>query len=151
MPNIVVLDLETKFTFDEVGGRDKHAVLGISVAGLFDYKTGEFSAIEEKDLERLEARLAEAPLVIGFNIRRFDMPVLKPYVKFDPLGLELLDIMDDIQSVVGHRVSLDSVAKATLGIGKSGDGLDAIRYYRSGEMDKLKSYCLDDVRITRDI
>jgi len=151
MPNIVVLDLETKFTFDEVGGRDKHAVLGISVAGLFDYKTGSFSAIEEKDIERLESRLNEAPLVVGFNIKRFDMPVLKPYVKFDPLKLPMLDIMEEIQNVVGHRVSLDSVAKATLRLGKSGDGLDAIKYFRNGEIDKLKKYCLDDVRITRDV
>jgi DEAD/DEAH box helicase domain-containing protein len=38
-----------------------------------------------------------------------------------------------------------------LGVGKSGSGLDAIHYYRSGEIDKLKKYCLDDVRLTKEI
>lgn len=149
--NIIVLDIETKFTFDEVGGRDKFEALGVTVVGVYDYKTGQYEAIEEKDIARLEERLAQKPLVIGFNHKRFDMPVLKPYLHFDPSTLPMLDIMEEIQNVVGHRISLESVAKATLGVGKSGDGLDAIRYYRNGEIDKLKKYCLDDVRLTKEL
>lgn len=149
--NTIILDLETKFTFDEVGGREKHEALGISVAGVFDYRTGKYEAIEEKNLAKLEERLSQRPLVVGFNIRRFDMPVLKPYMHFDPNTLPMLDIMEEIQNVVGHRVSLESVAQATIGSGKSGDGLDAIRYFRNGEIDKLKKYCLDDVRVTREV
>jgi len=149
--NVIVLDIETKFTFDEVGGRDKFEALGVTVVGLYDYKTGQYKAIEEKDIARLEERLAQKPLVIGFNHKRFDMPVLRPYLHFDPSTLPMLDIMEEIQNVVGHRVSLESVAQATLGTGKSGDGLDAIRFYRNGEMDKLKKYCLDDVKLTKEL
>ncbi len=148
--NIIVLDLETKFTFAEVGGRDQFDKLGISVAGVYDYKTGKYEAIEEANLNKLEERLSEKPLVVGFNVRRFDLAVLKPYLHFDPSTLPVLDIMEEIQKVVGHRVSLESVAQATLNKGKSGHGLDAIKYFRSGEMDKLKKYCLDDVRITKE-
>lgn len=151
MANVIVLDLETKFTFDEVGGRDKYESLGISLAGLYDYRTKAFDALEEKDISKLETRLMDSPLVIGFNIKKFDMPVLRPYLKLDPTKLPMLDIMEEIQNVVGHRVSLDSVAKATVGAGKSGDGLDAIRYYRSGDIDNLKKYCLMDVKLTRDV
>jgi DEAD/DEAH box helicase domain-containing protein len=149
--NIIVLDLETKFTFDEVGGREKFEALGISVAGVYDYQTKKFEAIEEANLSKLEERLTLKPLIIGFNIKKFDMIVLKPYLHFDPSRLELFDIMEEIQNKVGHRVSLQSVATATLGTGKSGDGLDAIRYYRNGEIDKLKKYCLDDVRLTKEL
>ncbi|HOI05445.1 MAG TPA: hypothetical protein PLJ02_03205, partial [Candidatus Woesebacteria bacterium] len=52
---------------------------------------------------------------------------------------------------VGHRISLDAVAQETLGSGKIGDGLDAIRYYHNGNLEALKKYCLEDVKITRDI
>lgn len=149
--NIIVLDLETKFTFDEVGGREKFEALGVTVAGVYDYVTGKYEAIEEKEINRLEERLSQKPLVVGFNHRRFDMPVLKPYLHFDPQTLPMLDIMEEIQNVVGHRIGLDSVAQATLGAGKSGHGLDAIKYYRNGEIDKLKKYCLDDVRITKEL
>lgn len=65
--------------------------------------------------------------------------------------MPILDIMDELEKILGHRVSLESVAQATLGVGKSGKGLDAIAYFRNGEMDKLKAYCLDDVRLTREI
>ncbi|OGQ49946.1 MAG: hypothetical protein A3I09_03360 [Deltaproteobacteria bacterium RIFCSPLOWO2_02_FULL_47_10] len=149
--NTIVLDLETKFTFDEVGGRDKNELLGISVAGMYDYQTGKYITYEETELPGLEERLSKKPLVIGFNIKKFDMPVLKPYLHFDPSTLPMLDIMEEIQNVVGHRIGLDSVAQTTLGAGKSGDGLDAIRYFRAGEMDKLKKYCLDDVRLTKEL
>ena len=90
--------------------------------------------------------------MIGFNHRRFDMPVLQPYFKeIDLSKLPMLDILEELHRTLGHRVSLDSVAKATLGTQKSGHGLDAIKYWNNGELDKLKKYCLDDVRITKEV
>jgi len=47
--------------------------------------------------------------------------------------------------------SKDAIAQETLGTGKSGNGLDAITYYRNQEWHKLSSYCMKDVEITRDI
>jgi DEAD/DEAH box helicase domain-containing protein len=125
--------------------------LGVSVVGVYDYKTGQYDAVEERDIARLEERLASRPLLVGFNIKKFDLPVLRPYLHFDPTTLASCDIMEEIQNVVGHRIGLDSVAQATLGHGKTGNGLDAIKYYRNGEIDKLKKYCLDDVRITKEV
>lgn len=150
-PNILVLDLETQKVFQEVGGGRNLDALGISVAGLYSYRTEAYQIFEEQELGTLEYLLAERPLVVGFNIRRFDMPVLKPYLHFDPLTLPMCDMLEEIQKVLGHRVSLESVAQATLGSGKSGTGLDAIAFYRRGEMAKLKQYCLDDVRVTRQV
>ncbi|MDO8644231.1 MAG: ribonuclease H-like domain-containing protein [bacterium] len=148
----IVLDLETQRTFDEVGGRAHFDKLGISVVGTYFYETGEFKIFEESQIPQLEQALQRASRVIGFNIRRFDFPVLQPYLKAtEAAKLPLFDIMDELEKILGHRVSLNSVAQATLGTGKSGDGLDAIHYFRNGEMEKLKSYCLDDVRLTQQI
>ena len=96
--------------------------------------------------------LKDAGLVIGFNTKYFDYAVIQPYLKEVIIkSLPSCDLMEDVTNVLGHRLSLDSIAQATLGTQKSGHGLDAIRYFREGNMEKLKSYCLDDVRITRDI
>ncbi|MFH0800111.1 MAG: ribonuclease H-like domain-containing protein [Pseudomonadota bacterium] len=149
--NIIVFDIETKRSFDEVGGRDNFAELGISVLGSFDYAAGEFIVYEEGELALFAERLQKKPLLVGFNSRRFDTPILQKHVQFDLKNLPQLDIMEEMTKVLGHRVSLESVAQATLGLGKSGSGLDAIRYYREGRIAELKKYCLDDVRITRDI
>lgn len=149
--NIVVYDIETKYAFDEVGGREKFEDLGISVLGAFDYSTGKFVIYEEQELKKFAERLQNKPLLVGFNSRRFDTPILQRYISFELKKFPQLDIMEEMTNVLGHRVSLDSVAQATLGLGKSGSGLDAIKYYREGRIDELKKYCLDDVRITRDI
>lgn len=149
--NIIVFDLETKNTFDEVGGRDNFASLQISVVGAYSYLTGEYQIFEEKEIPEFEKILQKKPLIVGFNSRRFDTIVLQPYIHFDLKILPQLDIMEEITRTLGHRVSLDSVSQATLGRSKTGSGMDAIRFWKKGEMKKLKSYCLEDVRITKDI
>jgi DEAD/DEAH box helicase domain-containing protein len=146
----IVLDLETQKTFDEVGGRNFSDLL-ISVVGVYRYDEGIYQCFRESQLHLLENLLIDSPLIIGFNHRRFDMPVLEPYLSMDPSQLPMLDILEDISSKIGHRVSLDSVAQATLNIGKTGDGLDAIGYFRKGEWEKLESYCLNDVKVTKEV
>jgi hypothetical protein len=62
-----------------------------------------------------------------------------------------LDILEEVVHALGHRLKLESVAMATLGEGKSGSGLDAIWYYKNQEWEKLIKYCLDDVRVTKEV
>lgn len=148
----IVLDIETKRGFDEVGGRENFKDLGVSLVGIYRYDTEDYVSYEEKDLVQLGLLLSSAERIIGFNIRRFDFPVLQPYFKDLKLEkLPMLDLLEEVEHRVGHRVSLESVSQATLGIGKSGKGTDAIVYYRNGEIEKLKKYCLDDVRLTKEI
>lgn len=148
--NKIVLDLETQKTFEEVGGRQMH-LLKISVVGIYHYAQDRYMTFEEKEIPGLEEILKSADLVIGFNIKRFDFLVLEPYLSVPARKLPALDIMEEITRVVGHRVSLDSVAQATLGRKKSGSGLEAVRLFREGKIEALKRYCLDDVKITKEL
>jgi hypothetical protein len=147
----IVLDLETKKSFDDVGGRNNLEKLGISVVGIYDYSTDKYECYEEGDFGRLQNLLIDATLIIGFNHVQFDMPVLQPYLSVDVTKFPLFDIMQDLQKILGHRVGLDSIASATLGIGKTGSGLDAIKYYNEGRMEELKKYCLNDVKVTKEV
>jgi DEAD/DEAH box helicase domain-containing protein len=119
--------------------------------GTYDYEADEYRVFEEKEFKSLADRLARKPLLVGFNSRRFDTPILQKYIPFDVRKLPQLDIMEEIQKELGHRVGLDSIAKATLGEGKTASGLEAIRLWREGRLDELKRYCINDVRITRDV
>lgn len=147
----LVLDLETKKSFDDVGGRNNHHLLGVSLAGVYDYGNARFFALEEKDMAELERLITQADRIIGFNTKNFDYAVLQPYVSLNLNAVPSLDIMEEIVKVLGHRVSLDSVASATLGTKKTGDGLKAIQLFREGKMLELAEYCLQDVKLTRDI
>ena len=148
--NIVVLDLETQKSFKEVGKANLEK-LKISVAGLYDYQTGQFVAYEEKDIMQVEKRLQEVDLLIGFNIRRFDLPVLAPYLFRSVENLPVLDLLDTIEKFRGHRASLESIAAPTLKQHKSGSGADALELFKENRMEELKRYCLEDVRLTKEI
>ncbi|MBI4115250.1 MAG: ribonuclease H-like domain-containing protein [Candidatus Omnitrophica bacterium] len=150
MSNILVLDLETQRSFKEVGKQNLHK-LRISVVGTYDYLTQDYSIYEEKDILQLDKRIREAELLIGFNIRRFDLPVLAPYL-FTPIeNLPVLDLIDAVEKHRGHRASLDSIAQPTLKLSKSGTGFDALTLFQDGRIEELKRYCLDDVRLTKEV
>ncbi len=150
----VILDVETKKTFDEVGGYFPDR-LGISFVGVCVREGftggGELQGFFEEELEHLFPVLEQADVIVGFNLEQFDMQTFIPYYGGDVDKLPTLDLMLRIKDSVGHRIGLDAVARETLGFGKTGDGLDAIKYFKSGQLDKLKEYCLQDVKVTRDI
>lgn len=150
----VVLDVETKKAFEEVGGYFPDR-LGVSFVGVCLRDTasgkGEMRGFFEQDLPELFPLLEQADVVIGFNIDGFDMQTLVPYYTGDIATIPTLDLMQRIKDTAGHRISLDAVAQETLGAGKSGNGLDAIKYYKNQDWERLKEYCLRDVEVTRDI
>ncbi len=151
MRNEVVLDLETKSAPRDWGVRDELKTLGVSVVGVWFSADDSFKVFRETELGELAGRLKKADRLIGFAVRKFDIPVLQPYINFDLDEIPVLDMFEDISATLGHRMSLASLAKATLGQNKNGHGLEAITWYKNGEWEKLEEYCLKDVRITRDL
>jgi DEAD/DEAH box helicase domain-containing protein len=149
--NKIVFDLETQKSFDEVGGRGNNHLLKISVLGLYSYADDKYYCFTEDEIYRAGEMFQEADQIIGFNIKNFDFEVLRPYVNFNVHDLPYLDIMEEFEKLVGHRVKLDNLAKTTLGVGKNGDGLEALRMYRQGRIEELKKYCLQDVKVTKEL
>jgi len=150
----LILDVETKKTFEEVGGFFPDR-LGISFVGVCVREglagKGEMKGFFEADLPKLFPLMEQADVIIGFNVDGFDMQTFVPYYSGNVTRIPTLDLMLRIKDSVGHRIGLDAVAKETLGTGKTGDGLDAIKYFQTKQFDKLRDYCLQDVTVTRDI
>lgn len=150
--NILVFDIETKHSFDEVGGRNNLEKLGVSLVCAYDYLISDYLFYMEDEIPKFMERLAKRPMLVGFNSKKFDIAVLQPYAgSFDLSSLPHIDLMESLQKVLGHRLSLQSVAMATLNKGKAGNGMDALVYYREGNWEKLKHYCMEDVKITKEI
>lgn len=145
----LVIDLETK---EPARTRDENQNLGIAVVGVYDYLTDTFSAFEEQETAQVEELIAKRNLIVGFNILDFDYPVLQPYLKSVQLeDLPTLDLIEEVRKVAGFRVALNNLAKHTLGEEKIGHGLQAIEWFKQGRIEDVKKYCLDDVRLTRDL
>jgi DEAD/DEAH box helicase domain-containing protein len=146
-----VLDLETQRSASEVGGWHRADRMGVSCAVLFDGEEGEYCVYRETELASLIRRLRELDLVVGFNLVRFDYRVLAPYSDVALDGLPTLDILLEIHRRLGYRLSLDNLAGATLGARKTGSGMQALEWWRQGEIDRIAEYCRADVRLTRDL
>ena len=151
MTDKVVFDIETKNTFADVGGDQNVDKLEVSVVGVYSYNKNEYFCFDENELGKLDDFFKNANLIIGFSSKRFDVPVLEKYFKFNLAAVPHYDILEEIVKSFGRRIGLGGLAGANLGIGKTGHGLGAIDMDARGEVEKLKSYCLQDVKITKEI
>ncbi len=146
----ITFDIETKNIFQDVGSNDP-VDLDISVVCIHDSLTDEYSSYLEKDFKDLWVILEQADMLISWNGDHFDIPLLNKYYPGDLTRIKSLDLMREVQKVLGRRLKLDSVGEATLNRNKSGHGLEAVEWWRTGEVDKIIKYCIEDVRLTKDL
>lgn len=146
----VVLDIETSNSFADVGKYDP-SLLKVSLVGVYSYATDSYDSFLEPDLPKLWRLLESADRIIGYNLFGFDYQVLNTYYPGDLSKFPTLDVMKEIEQKLGFRIKLDDVAHGSLGVGKSGNGLQAIEFFRRGEIDKLREYCLQDVKVTKEV
>lgn len=147
----LVIDIETKNTFQDVGGEQNIHKLEASLVGVYSYDKDAYLGLLEHEFDQLDELFRGAELIIGFATNRFDIPVLRKYTSVDIKRIKSLDMFEEVQKRLGRRVGLGVLCEANLKIGKTGHGLDAIEYYKNGEIERLKKYCLNDVKITKDL
>lgn len=150
-PNVVYFDLETARSADEVGGWNNIRGMGMACGVCFDTGDGQYHVYDEKDVPALVDHLKRADLIVGFNHIRFDYEVLAAYTQAPLRDLANFDILDDITRILGHRLKLDSLVKATLGTAKTADGMQSLRWVKEGRLDLVREYCKKDVEVTRDL
>ena len=148
MSDYVVLDLETQRTIDEVGGRRNISRLGLAAAVTYTSSEDSYRRYKEEQAADLIAELSAASLVVGFNLLEFDYVVLGAYADTSLSSLPTVDMLDRLHRTLGFRVSLDNLASHTLGSSKSGDGFQAVRWFREGQLDRVFEYCQQDVELT---
>jgi DEAD/DEAH box helicase domain-containing protein len=146
-----IFDIETQRSAQEVGGWHRADLMKMSCAVLYDSKKDRYFEFLEDQVDQLIQHFKKCDLVVGFNIKRFDFRVLAGYSEFNFEELPTLDILEDIHNRLGYRLSLDHLAKVTLGQKKTADGLQALQWWRQGRIREIIDYCKKDVEITRDL
>ena len=132
-------------------GTSDPADLTIALVGIHDSETDSYSSFLEPELASLWKILERADLLVGYNSDHFDIPLLNKYYPGDLSRIRSLDLMKEIQGVVGRRLRLDAIADGTLGMRKAGDGAQSIKWWQEKEIEKVRAYCLKDVEITKKI
>jgi len=147
-PGRLVFDLETQHLADEVGGWGHIDRLKLALAVTWDLDRDEWTTYREGEVQALVEDLLAADAVIGFNICRFDLEVLRPYTRRDLSEVKTVDMLDVLKERMGFRVSLGSLAESNFGEAKSADGLQSVRWWREGQHELVESYCRKDVELT---
>lgn len=145
----VTLDIETAGSF--TGPMPDPSELELTIVCTHDSQTGQFDSFLKEELPRLWPLLEQADLLVGYNSDHFDIPILNKYYTGDLAKVPSLDLLKEIKNVLGRRLKLDNIAEATLGKKKSGHGLQAVKWWEQGEIEKVRAYCIDDVRLTLEL
>lgn len=145
---IVTFDIET---YGDMSRAWKPEDLELTICCIHDSETDSYSSFFKEDLPKLWKILEHTDMLVGYNSDHFDIPVLNKYYPGDLTRIRSLDLLKEIAATLGRRVRLDSVAEGTLGAKKSGSGLQAIQWWKEGNLKKLEEYCLKDVEITKKV
>jgi len=109
-----IFDLHTKQTFDEVGGKKHIEKMGISIATLLDFESGELQLFSEKDLDKIINLLKNAYLVVGINLQKFSFRVLEGISHSNLSSVKNLDILKYVKKKVHFKPAPEDLFAATL-------------------------------------
>ncbi len=147
---VIYYDVETQKRADEVGGWNNADQMLVSVAVSYDDKAG-FRDWTEKDVPEMIRYLSGFDVVISYNGDQFDSKVLSHYGDVTGIHERSFDVAQYFNQRLKHRLKLDAVATATLGTGKSSDGLQALKWWKEGRVREILEYCRQDVQVLKDI
>lgn len=145
----ITLDIETIGEFTR--GQADPAQLELALIAIHDSDTDEFSSYLQDELPKLWPILEKADLIIGYNSDHFDIPILNKYYSGNLASIRSVDLLKEVKNVLGRRLKLQSIAEATLGHGKTADGLTAMKWWKEGRVEDVRAYCIEDVRVTKDL
>lgn len=145
MSREIVFDIET------IGDIRDLTTMKVTVVSIYEYEHDRYQSFDEHELGNLWPILERAERLIGFNSLHFDLPILGRNYTGDLTKIPHLDILKVVKESTGNRIKLNDIARATLQIEKSADGLQAMEWYKQGKIDEIKKYCEQDVKVTKDV
>ena len=146
-------------SFEYCKGFDDFSNMGISTAALYTSRDDRYSVYEDRTKNRFIAQL-KAPLIIGYNSRKFDNVLLGAEWGYRPPEASTYDLLEEIWIGLGHGnqpfakethggYGLDRMAKANLNYGKTDEGKFAPMMWQTGRQIEVADYNLGDVARTR--
>lgn len=173
--NVIIYDIEIVNAIPDKGGAalldgitycagwHDHANMGISVVGVYDYLEERYRVFCEDNKRELLNLIGERrPLCVGFNSIQFDNTVMRTTAGWDaPADADCYDLLCEIWAAAGLGpefkypshigFGLDAVCAVNLRMKKSGHGALAPVQWQRGERGAVIDYCLNDVRLTKQL
>jgi hypothetical protein len=131
-----------------------HASMGVSVIGCYDYRDDRYRVFCQDNFAEFKDLVHGSSVAIGFNNAKFDNAVLEACDIVDIWEEKTYDILQEIWAANGGRFSpsgLDAVCQVNFGTSKTGNGALAPVDWQRGNYGKVIDYCMNDVRMTKQI
>jgi DEAD/DEAH box helicase domain-containing protein len=166
MARVVVFDLETRKHAKElhpdsdVGWEAlRRGEGGISALAIYDSQDDWTYLYDDHTIQQAARHLESADVAVGFRSEGFDVPAIEGVLGRSLTLRRHEDLYVNIVREAAHRgivgargdFTLDTISKLNIGRGKVEHGEHAPELARRGQWAKLFNYCMDDVRITRDL
>ena len=152
MTQILYLNTETQKLSTEVEGGFKNIKgFGLSLVTTYDTDSSQYRCWLEQNLKEVQNIFQNMDLIIGFNLLRFDYVLLQPFFNFDLQQLPTFDILKEVELQFGSRLSLNNIAKRTLGKEKSRSGEEIVSLWKQGELDELSRTCCENLGILKSL
>ena len=174
MSKIMALDIETANYSHEIGGWDKTHLFEPTVVATWDGEEAHiFTKQDHIEIpnahvhslhprtigEHLKKHVDAGGVIVGHNIRGFDLPVLRDALDMHYAGVLLnkanehvVDTSWTLRSVAGVAIPLDEVCKHTLGKGKTiMHSEDAPVAWKERKYGAVMKYCLADCKLNYDL
>lgn len=134
--------------------------MGISVIGVYDYLTDRYRVFLEDNFQEFQKLVAERDCVIGFNSNAFDNLLCEANGLWIP-SEKSYDLLVEVWRAAGlgpafsprthGGFGLEACSYANFGTAKTGNGALAPIDWQQGRRGNVIDYCLNDVKLTKDL
>ena len=156
--NVTYLDIETQHLVTEFpGGWKREENYGkIKVAEVGILQNNVYETYGEDEIDKLLNKLDNTKLIVGHNIIKFDYKVLGYYIDNKDMKKLVDKAFDTMLEFAKHTgkggwVPLNDLARRNFGMGKTEDSIDIPKMWRDGKHDEVKSYLLNDLKMTEKV
>lgn len=169
--SVLAIDLETKNMSFDIGGFGNTHMFQVSTVATWDGKIGKVYVDEKMDSFAksgyiikplselkydLDEHLQKGGLLLGHNIKAFDLPILRDSMDIYCINKYLkeekfIDTSRILMKEHKERFQLKNLVKCTMNDAKLMDSADAPKLWKMGQYDEVVEYCMKDTQLVYDL
>lgn len=142
MNKVVIVDIQTKKSYDDIGGKKNMDQMGVSIAGLYCYDKKELTFYKQEQMPQFIEILQSAQLIVGINLKRFVYKLLVSMFDNDYSNLNSIDLLEYFKKKLTFKPTLEGLFRGTLDISKSLPNDNYVPHlYKEGKFNEIHTIC----------
>ncbi len=141
-----IIDIQTRRTYEDVGGKKGTSQMGISYAALLNHDSREIIVYTEPDVNMLIDNLFSSSFVVGLNLKKFIYQVLSGYRNADFETIKSLDLLDYLRKKIIRKPTIEELLSGTLDSDRSIDNMKIARLFKDGKDEEVRQITIQNVK-----